>query len=55
MGIRLLGDGVEATRKRREKVPRMLCLKKSKEIAAERIEQMDELLARFEADSFGCF
>jgi hypothetical protein len=45
----------EATKKRREKLPSMLCLERSKEIAAQRIEQMDELLATFEADTFGCF
>jgi hypothetical protein len=50
-----LKRGVERARKRREKVPHMLCLEKSKEVAAKRIEQMDELLERFEADSFGCF
>jgi uncharacterized protein len=50
-----LRTGYEATRKRREKLPSMLCLKRSKEIAAQRIEQMDELLASFEADTFGCF
>jgi uncharacterized protein len=45
----------EATRKRREKLPKLICLDKSKEIAAQRIKQMDDLLAAFEADSFGYF
>lgn len=45
----------EATKTRRAKVPGMLCLDKSKAMAARRIEQMDELLARFEQDSWGYF
>ena len=52
---RELRRGYEATRRRREKLPSMLCLKRSKEIAAKRIKQMDELLATFEADTFGYF
>jgi HD superfamily phosphodiesterase len=43
------------TGQRRAKLPGMLVLDKSKEIAAERVRQMDELLARFEHDSWGCF
>lgn len=45
----------EVTRKRREKLPGLICLDKSKEIAAQRIKQMDDLLATFEAGSFGYF
>ncbi len=41
--------------KRRQKLPSFLVLEKAKVLAAERLRQMDELLARFEADSFGCF
>ncbi len=40
---------------RREKLPGMLCLDKSKSLAVERIRQMDELLERFEQDSWGYF
>ncbi len=40
---------------RRAKVPAQLCLEKSKQIAGVRLRQMDELLERFAADSFGCF
>jgi uncharacterized protein len=40
---------------RRDRLPAMLCLASSRELAASRLQQMDELLARFEADSFGCF
>ena len=50
-----LRKAYEATKKRREKVPGLICLDKSKDIAAERIKQMDELLATFEMDSFGYF
>lgn len=50
-----LRKAYEITRKRREKLPGMLCLEKSKRIAARRIEEMDDLLARFEQDSWGYF
>lgn len=50
-----LRKGYETVRKRREKLPQILFLKESKELATERIKQMDELLAEFEADSFGYF
>ncbi len=50
-----LKKGYQTTKKRREKLPQMLCLEKSRELAAERIKQMDELLAAFEVDSFGYF
>jgi uncharacterized protein len=45
----------EAARRRRENLPSMLHLKRSREVAAVRIKQMDELLATFEADTLGCF
>ena len=45
----------ETIQKRRAKLPGSLCLDKSKVIAAERVRQMDELLARFEQDSWGYF
>jgi hypothetical protein len=37
------------------KVPGLLCLETSKQLAAQRIRQMDELLANLEASSFGYF
>ena len=40
---------------RRENLPVLLEIDRAKAIAAERIKEMDELLARFEADSFGCY
>lgn len=45
----------EQVRKRREKVPGMLQLDRAKAMGAERVKQMDDLLADFEAESFGCF
>ncbi len=40
---------------RREKLPGQLHLEKAKTIAAQRLADMDDLLAKFEADSFGCY
>jgi uncharacterized protein len=45
----------EQVKQRRQTVPGLLALDKAKAIAAERLKQMDELLDRFEAQSFGCF
>jgi uncharacterized protein len=42
-------------RKRRATLPRLLQLEGSKQIAAERILQMDELIGRFEQDTWGDF
>ena len=50
-----LRKGYETTKKRRDKLAQRLCLDKSKEIAAKRIREMDEVLAKFEADSFEYF
>jgi len=47
--------GYEAARKRRAKVPSLIRLEKSREIAAQRIRQMDDLFATFEEDAFGYF
>jgi len=52
---RNMRQAYEVVQKRREKTPKMICLDKAKEIAAERIQQMDELLRRFEQDSWGYF
>lgn len=45
----------DSVKKRRAKLPGMLCLEKSKELAAVRLQQMDEVLERFEQDSGGYF
>jgi len=50
-----LRQAYDISRKRRAKLPGLLCLAKSKEIAAQRLADMDELFAKFEADTFGCF
>lgn len=50
-----LRKAIEITKKRREKLPGILCLDASREIANVRIKQMDELFARFEEDTWGCF
>ena len=43
------------TKQRREQLPSMLSTDKAKAIAEQRVKTMDELLARFEEDSFGCY
>jgi uncharacterized protein len=50
-----LRKAFDVVKKRRTTLPDRLVLDESKEIAAGRIQQMDEMLAAFEADSFGCF
>ena len=50
-----LRKAYETTKKRREKLPKLLQLDKSKAVAAQRIQTMDQFLAAFEADSFGCY
>jgi hypothetical protein len=50
-----LRQAYDISRKRRAKLPGMLCLARSKEIATQRLADMDELFTKFEADSFGCF
>lgn len=52
---RELRKAYEETQKRREKLLGLLRLDKAKELAAERASRMDELLARFEEETFGCF
>jgi uncharacterized protein len=50
-----LRKACETTKKRREKLPGSLCLDRSKEIAVERVRQMDELFTRFEQDTWGYY
>ncbi len=50
-----LRKAYEITRKRRAKLPDALILDASKSLAAARIQRMDDLLAAFEAETFGCF
>jgi uncharacterized protein len=50
-----LRQAYDSSHKRRAKLPGLLCLAKSKEVAVQRLADMDVLFAKFEADSFGCF
>jgi uncharacterized protein len=50
-----LRKAYETTKKRRERLPKILSLEKSRELAEARTRQMDKFLAIFETDSFGCF
>jgi uncharacterized protein len=52
---RELRKAYEQVKRRREAVPGLIHLDRAKAMAAERIRQMDQLLAEFEAESFGCF
>ena len=50
-----LREAYDTTRKRRAKLPGQLCLEKSRQLAAQRIREMDDLYARFEGETFGHF
>jgi hypothetical protein len=50
-----LKGAVETIKKRRERLPNMIRLDKSKTIAAKRIKEMDELLTTFEEETCGYF
>ena len=50
-----LRGGFEKSVQRRAKLPETLCLERSRELAAERIREMDKLLEAFRRDSFGFF
>ena len=50
-----LRQAFDISRKRRGKLPGLLCLARSKDLAVQRLADMDALFAKFEADSFGCF
>ncbi len=50
-----LRKAYEITMARREKLPGLLCLPKSQEIARERVKIMDAMLVAFEEETFGCF
>jgi uncharacterized protein len=52
---RNLRKAYQVVQSRRDKLPALLCLEKAQTIAAERIKQMNETLAEFEEESFGCF
>jgi len=50
-----LRKAYSVTRQRREKLPGLLALPKAQQIAAGRVKEMDEFLALFESETFGCF
>ncbi len=50
-----LRQAFDISRKRQGKLPGLLCLAKSKDIAVQRLADMDALFAKFDADSFGYF
>jgi uncharacterized protein len=52
---RELRKAYETAQERRVKVPKRILLDKSKEIATRRIQQMEDLFAAFEENSFGYF
>jgi uncharacterized protein len=50
-----LREAYESVKSRSEKLPQMICLAKTKEIAQERIQVMDAILSSFEEETNGCF
>lgn len=50
-----LRQAYDVSRKRRAKLPGLLCLARSKEFAVQRLADMDDLFAKFEADTFDYF
>ncbi len=52
---RNLRAGYEATRRFRERELAAICLEKTRELAAERLAETDDLLRRFEEETFGYF
>jgi uncharacterized protein len=52
---RELRKAYDVVQNRRKKVPRLLCLAKSKAIAEKRLQEMASLLLFFEQDTFGYF
>lgn len=45
----------ETVQKRKASLPGQLCLQKSRQVAARRLQEMEDFLARFEEESFGFF
>lgn len=50
-----LRKAYDTIRQRRSKLPALLHLEKARELAAQRVKEMDALLQQFEGESFGCF
>lgn len=50
-----LREAYKSVKSRREKLPQIICLEKTKEIAMKRIQEMDEILAIFEEETNSYF
>jgi hypothetical protein len=50
-----LREAYKTVRTRMEKLPKVISLAKTQEIAAQRLQEMESLLAAFEEESFGCY
>ncbi len=50
-----LRGAYETVRQRKEKLAKMIYLERAKQIAAQRIQEMEGLLSSFEKETFGCF
>jgi uncharacterized protein len=50
-----LREAYNTVKKRREKIPHMICLEKTKELAQKRIQEMDTILNTFEQETNGYF
>lgn len=50
-----MSEAYETVMKRKARLPGQLCLEKSRQLAAERIQEMDHILARFQEETFGYF
>lgn len=50
-----LREAYDTTQKRKKNLPGILCLEASRELAGPRVSEMEEFLARFEEETFGCF
>jgi uncharacterized protein len=50
-----LREAYDTILKRKAKLPGQLCLEKSRQIAVQRIREMEHVLERFDQESFGCF
>ena len=50
-----LREAYETIRQRKAKLPGLLCLQTSHQIAVQRVQEMEHVLARFEEESFGYF
>lgn len=50
-----LREAYQSVKSRRERLPQIICLEKTKEIAQKRIQEMDEIMSNFEEETNGYF